>query len=309
MRKRNSVVQTSDGGYALAGRTKSYGAGNWDFYLVKADSNGALEWQEAFGGALDDGAYCVIETSDGGLALAGYSHSYTSGGYDMWLVKVSVFLPPPYSVTVWSWDSVMGWLAEPITMDGVSTGYSTPHTFADLVGNVTFTVPSTDAYGSPFKNWSAGETSTTLTVGSEGTYTAQYYKTSSITIWAWDNSYGWLSEPITMDGVSTGFSTPHTFTDLSGSHSFAVPSNDTFGNSFVNWTTNETSPTLIVGSDGTYTAQYYYNLIPEFDSAIFLVLIFMTASALTIVPRRKKRSACKPRMKEPYSRQSPVRTC
>lgn len=171
----SSVVQTSDGGYVLAGRTQSYGAGNWDFYLVKADSNGVLEWQKTYGGAFDDGAYCVIETSDGGLALAGYSHSYTNGGYDMWLVKVSAFLPLPYNATIWSWDSVMGWVAEPITMDGVSTGFSTPHTFKNLVGTHSFKVPDADVYGTLFGNWTTGEKSTTITVSSGGTYTAQYY--------------------------------------------------------------------------------------------------------------------------------------
>jgi hypothetical protein len=89
--------------------------------------------------------------------------------HDMILVK----LGPIYSATIWAWD-VEYWIAEPITMDGVSTGYSTPHTFTGLIGTHTFTVPGTDDRGYPFDRWSTGETSTTITVTSGGIHTAEY---------------------------------------------------------------------------------------------------------------------------------------
>ena len=83
----NSVIQTSDGGYALAGITRSYGAGGSDFWLVKTDSAGNEEWSKTFGGENSDWARSVIQTSDGGYALAGYTGSYGAGGEDFWLVK------------------------------------------------------------------------------------------------------------------------------------------------------------------------------------------------------------------------------
>jgi hypothetical protein len=252
-----SLVQISDGGYMLAGRTKSYGAGNWDGYLIKTDSNGVQDWWNYYGGAYDDGLYCVIKTSDGGSALSGYSKSYTNGGYDMWLIKMGA-LPSTYSATIWAWDALdsNGWIAEPITMDGTPTGFSTPHTFAGLTGSHTFTVPDTDINGRAFGSWDTGETSTSITVGSEGIHTAQYASYVA-TIWAWDVE-GWISEPITMDGVSTGFNTPHTFTGLTGTHTFTVPSTDVLGYPFSSWNTGEISTTLTVTSGGIHTAQYRF---------------------------------------------------
>jgi hypothetical protein len=82
-----SVVQTSDGGYAIAGYTDSSGAGSYDFCLVKTDSSGNTQWSKTYGGAGDDYAYSVVQTSDGGYAIAGYTSSAGAGYYDFYLVK------------------------------------------------------------------------------------------------------------------------------------------------------------------------------------------------------------------------------
>jgi len=66
-----AMVQTSDGGFALAGYTRSFGAGSYDFWLVKTDEYGDMEWNQTYGGAGIDDAYALVETSDGGYALAG----------------------------------------------------------------------------------------------------------------------------------------------------------------------------------------------------------------------------------------------
>ena len=85
-----ALVQTSDGGYALAGSTDSYGAGSDDFWLVKTDANGTKLWDKIYGRTIFDFeyAYALVQTGDGGYAVAGdtYSHG-TPDSHDFWLVK------------------------------------------------------------------------------------------------------------------------------------------------------------------------------------------------------------------------------
>jgi len=83
-----SLVQTNDGGYALAGETRPDGKSPYDFWLVKTDSSGNMEWNQTYGGPDGDVAFSVVEASDGGYALAGYTESFGAGGFDFWLVKV-----------------------------------------------------------------------------------------------------------------------------------------------------------------------------------------------------------------------------
>ena len=54
-----AVKHATDDGYILAGFTKSYGAGDEDFWLVKTDSNGNEQWDRTFGGSDSDRAMAV----------------------------------------------------------------------------------------------------------------------------------------------------------------------------------------------------------------------------------------------------------
>ncbi len=83
-----AVIETADGGYALAGQSQTFGTGDFNFCLVKADGNGVLQWNQTYGGQLTDCALAVIETTDGGFALAGYTFVPEEIGLvDFWLVK------------------------------------------------------------------------------------------------------------------------------------------------------------------------------------------------------------------------------
>jgi hypothetical protein len=83
-----SIVQTTDGGYAVAGRTLSFGAGGLDVYLVKTDSAGNIVWNKTYGGTGTDFAWSVVTTTDGGYAIAGYTDPFSTGSSDIYLVKV-----------------------------------------------------------------------------------------------------------------------------------------------------------------------------------------------------------------------------
>ena len=114
-----SVIQTSDGGYALTGRTRSFGSGSHELWIIKTDSLGNMEWNKTYGTGSSyaivqnsdegytiagsrliktdsegnmqwnrsGGVTSMIQTSDGGYALAGYTNFVMGESADFWLVK------------------------------------------------------------------------------------------------------------------------------------------------------------------------------------------------------------------------------
>jgi len=82
-----SVAQTPDGGYILAGSTRSYGSGNLDAALIKTDSSGNQQWAKYFGGSDNDGGYSVSLSNDGGYILSGYTYNFGAVLDDAMLVK------------------------------------------------------------------------------------------------------------------------------------------------------------------------------------------------------------------------------
>jgi hypothetical protein len=81
-----SLVQAGDGGYVIAGYTESYGAGRFDMYLIKVDSDGNLLWDRTYGGSQADGANCIVHAGDNGYVIAGYTASGVTS-QSSWLVK------------------------------------------------------------------------------------------------------------------------------------------------------------------------------------------------------------------------------
>jgi len=83
----NSLQQTTDGGYIIAGTTLSYGAGGEDVYLIKTASDGTLQWTKTFGGTLNEEGNSVKQTNDGGFIITGSTRSYGTGSDDVYLIK------------------------------------------------------------------------------------------------------------------------------------------------------------------------------------------------------------------------------
>ena len=98
----SDMKQTPDGGFILFGSTSTISVsgevvgnhGGYDFWLVKIDSLGTIEWSKCLGGSCDDEAYKIDLTQDGGFICIGYSCSndgdvtVNHGMYDIWIVKL-----------------------------------------------------------------------------------------------------------------------------------------------------------------------------------------------------------------------------
>jgi hypothetical protein len=132
------IQQTSDGGYIIAGHTTSNDGdvignyGGMDFWVVKTDSLGAIQWQKCFGGTNGEEAYALKQTTDGGYTLTGFTASGNGnvsgnhGGTDVWVVKLD-------SIGTIQWQKCLGGTSDEgansiqQTTDGgyVLTGYTT----------------------------------------------------------------------------------------------------------------------------------------------------------------------------------------
>lgn len=119
----NSVVKTQDGGYVILGYTQSNDGDitdkpneDFDYWVMKFNSNDELEWNKTYGGSLDDRGSKIIQTQDGGYAIVGYSQSndfdatQNEGSYDFWIVKLT-------NSGVISWEKSFGYT-------GADKGYS-----------------------------------------------------------------------------------------------------------------------------------------------------------------------------------------
>jgi len=84
-----SMILTADSGFALVGRTMSYGAGSADALIVKVSSTGTLEWARTIGGTSYDYGEAITQTADGGYAVTGVTQSAGGGSYDMFAAKLS----------------------------------------------------------------------------------------------------------------------------------------------------------------------------------------------------------------------------
>lgn len=128
------IQETFDGqgvstGYILMGYTQSYGAGGYDFWVVRLNASGGVLWQKTFGGSSNEFGRSVLPTSDGGFVVVGNTQSFGAGGSDVWVLKLT-------SAGLVEWEKTLG-----------GTGDETPYSVR-LAGDGGYTIgASTNSFG------------------------------------------------------------------------------------------------------------------------------------------------------------------
>jgi hypothetical protein len=164
----NSISQTLDGGYILGGYSNSNISGDkteasngvYDFWIVKIDSIGVIQWQNTIGGSENDYLSSISQTSDEGYILGGYSKSNISGdktevsngNYDYWIIKID-------SSGAIQWQNTIGGsgldilisCAQTIDEGFILSGYSNSNISGDKtensVGGLDFWIVKTNSIG------------------------------------------------------------------------------------------------------------------------------------------------------------------
>jgi predicted secreted protein len=317
-----ALVQTSDGGYALAGETQSFGSGGGDFWLVKADSNGEMQWNKTYGGTGDDWAQALVQTGDGSYALAGGTASFGAGLGDFWLVKTDVNGNMQWNKTYGgNYNDVAYALAQ--TGDGgyALAGYST--SFGAGLGD--FWLVKTDVSGNAQWNKTYGGTSTgwalALVQTSDGGYAlageTQSFGSGGGDFWLvkadsngemqWNKTYGGTSDDWAQALVQTGdggYALAGTTGSFgAGDYDFWLVKTDALGNAQWNKTYGATSGdygyALVQTADGGYAlagredGDFWLvktdanGVVPELPSSVILAS-FMVAATLTVILTKRK---------------------
>ncbi|HOK88274.1 MAG TPA: hypothetical protein PK404_05525 [Fervidobacterium sp.] len=120
-----SIDKTQDGGYLVAGYTKSFTKGGTDVYILKLDKNGNLEWHETYGGREDDWAREIHQTSTGNIIVVGATYSFGNGKSDVLVLSLD-------SDGTLLWDKTFGdvddeWgrsICETVDGGYIATGYT-----------------------------------------------------------------------------------------------------------------------------------------------------------------------------------------
>ncbi len=242
-----SVFQTTEGSYIITGRTKSYGSGMYDLWLIKADSNGNHLWNKTFGSTGDDGGYSVIETSDGGYVVTGRRISVSSGTeWDVWLIKTD-------TRGDLIWDETYG-------ADGSDGGYSVAQT--DDGGYII--AGFTTSYGA-------------------GWHDFWLIKTDSLGNLQWHKTFGEgghdIAQSVFETQPDTGYIlTGNTWSSDTSSYDLWFIKTDTDGNEIWNKTyggnNDDWGFSVIQASDGGYIATGSTILAGNEDEALWIVKIF-----------------------------------
>jgi hypothetical protein len=271
----SGLVQTPDGGYALAGSFGT-GPGSWEFWLVKTDANGIMQWNKTYGGPSVDGAKALVLTSDGGYALAGggfanlvktdpdgnvqWTASYagstnaliqsTDGGYalaggyngDFWLVKTD-------ANGIMQWNKTYGGTQDDMAYTLVQTsdgGYALAGYLGIYFASSDFWLVKTDANGNMQWNRTYGEGDNDLPRALVQTSDGGYALAGTTLPYRGTEGYAWLVK-----------------TDANG--------NMQWNNTYFSTVTTSDAMALIMTSDGGYAFAGDFDTPTQFNWEYLLV--------------------------------------
>jgi hypothetical protein len=192
-----SIQQTSDGGYIVAGVSASNDGdvtgnhGGEDYWIVKLDAAGSIQWQNSFGGSGDEQAFSIQQTTDGGYITAGVSASNDGdvtgnhGGEDYWIVKLSNAGNIQWEKSLGGSGNDQAYVIQQVADSGyIVAGYSTS-TDGDVTGNHGsgdyWIVKLTDTGSIQWQKSLGGS-------GNDGTYSIQQTADGGYIVAGWSNS-------------------------------------------------------------------------------------------------------------------------
>lgn len=94
-----TIIQTKNGGYAIAAYTYSFGSGPPDFFFLNLLPNGTIVYNNTFGGSDYDQAWGICELNTGEFVLAGYT-GYHFEGNDFLIVKTDSMVTMIWNLTL-----------------------------------------------------------------------------------------------------------------------------------------------------------------------------------------------------------------
>lgn len=209
----SAIVETADGGYVAAGRTASWGAGGFDFFVIRLSATGTVVWEFAYGGEGQDQAMDVELTSDGGFVVSGRTDSFGSGGTDIMILRLDQDGVPMWSRTYGGVDDESGGgdvVDLVVAEDGGFLVVSSSDTFASASSNSASWYFKLDAAGELAWQYAFGDGSwsslSSVAKTGDGGYVMVGSNTSAITTYsnvvavgigedgtfAWQEEYGLL---------------------------------------------------------------------------------------------------------------------
>ena len=305
-----AVQQTFDGGYVIAGYSKSFGVVDYDMYLIRTDGQGDTLWTRTYGGIKDDYANTVQQTTDGGFILAGYTNSFVSGADsgNIYLIKTDAGGNIKWTSSLGGTKAISDGYSIKQTLDkgyiltGYTNGFSDPNGDAYLLkADSTGLVSWIKTYGSHGVDWGNSVKQTSdggyIVAGSasfDSTTLLDIYliKTNSIGDTLWTKTYGGKgydygqSVEETIDGgyVVAGY------TNNCDTCNYNVCLLKTDGNGNITWTKtcggagDDEGNAVHQASDGTYVIAGITNSFGAGDYDMYLIKTDLNGNTCNQIP-------------------------